>query len=444
MSSINKAVATAAAERAHGNTGLRSQGDAWIQTQKSTFTNWVNVQLEKGGHKQAEDDGVVDAFKNGVALIQMLEIVSGKPFKRYSRDPKLRVHQIENISNALSFLKEEGLTLVNIGPEDVADGNTKLVLGLIWTIIYHYQIAVALKNAPSANAKKTSAKDLLLEWVREQIPEYNISNFNKDWNDGRALCALVNKIAGEPWVLPNHREMQPESARRNAITAIDAAHEHLAIPKILEADDLTNPNLDDLSMITYISYFKTATRVQKEESSAVQQQATEPEPQPESKPEPEPEPEPQPEPEPEREVSQPVAVATGEQWVALYEYEAADADEVSLQEGDVVVNVEDVAEGWVKGTVQRTGETGMIPSNYLEKRGASQAAPEPQEEAPAATGDKKWVAMYDYDAADADEVSFKEGDVFVSVQIVDDGWATGTNERTGESGMLPSNYIEQH
>ena len=49
---------------------------------------------------------------------------------------------------------------MNIGPEDIVDGNAKLVLGLIWTIIYHYQIAAAFKNAPSANAKKNSAKDI--------------------------------------------------------------------------------------------------------------------------------------------------------------------------------------------------------------------------------------------------------------------------------------------
>jgi len=259
--SLPKGVAAAVANKAQGDTGLRSQGDAWIQTQTSTFTNWANVQLDKAGHAQAEDDGIVEHFKTGEALVQVLEAVSGKPFKRYNKKPRLRVHMIENVNHALAFMKEEKLTLVNIGPEDIVDGNAKLVLGLIWTIIYHYQIAAAFKNAPSANVKKNSAKDILLAWVNEQIPEYNIKNFNKDWNDGRALCALTNKIGGEPWLIPNHREMHPEGARRNAQTAIDTANEHLGIPKVLEVDDLVNPNLDDLSMMTYVSYFKTAKRV---------------------------------------------------------------------------------------------------------------------------------------------------------------------------------------
>eukprot|EP01135_Chromosphaera_perkinsii_P011212 Nk52_evm1s2360 gene=Nk52_evmTU1s2360 len=53
-----------------------------------------------------------------------------------------------------------------------------------------------------------------------------------------------------------------------------------------------------------------------------------------------------------------------------------------------------------------------------------------------------YVAMYDYDAGDSDEVTFVEGDRIYNVEIIDDGWMQGTVERTGESGMLPSNYVE--
>jgi len=51
-------------------------------------------------------------------------------------------------------------------------------------------------------------------------------------------------------------------------------------------------------------------------------------------------------------------------------------------------------------------------------------------------------ALYDYDAADDDEVSFLEGDTIVNVQPVDDGWVMGVVQSTGNSGMIPSNYIE--
>jgi hypothetical protein len=50
--------------------------------------------------------------------------------------------------------------------------------------------------------------------------------------------------------------------------------------------------------------------------------------------------------------------------------------------------------------------------------------------------------MYDYDAQDEDEVSFGEGDVITNCQVVDEGWVIGTVKRTGQKGMIPSNYIE--
>lgn len=51
-------------------------------------------------------------------------------------------------------------------------------------------------------------------------------------------------------------------------------------------------------------------------------------------------------------------------------------------------------------------------------------------------------ALYDYIAADSDEVTFKDGDVIVNVQSIDEGWMYGTVQRTGKTGMLPANYVE--
>ncbi|XP_009571221.1 PREDICTED: LIM and SH3 domain protein 1, partial [Fulmarus glacialis] len=55
---------------------------------------------------------------------------------------------------------------------------------------------------------------------------------------------------------------------------------------------------------------------------------------------------------------------------------------------------------------------------------------------------KRFRAVYDYNAADEDEVSFQDGDTIINVQQIDDGWMYGTVERTGDTGMLPANYVE--
>jgi len=60
-------------------------------------------------------------------------------------------------------------------------------------------------------------------------------------------------------------------------------------------------------------------------------------------------------------------------------------------------------------------------------------------------GDKGFTvrALYDYAAADKDEISFNENDVIINCQKVDDGWMTGTVQRTLLWGMLPANYVEK-
>jgi len=80
-----------------------------------------------------------------------------------------------------------------------------------------------------------------------------------------------------------------------------------------------------------------------------------------------PAPEPEPEPEPEPAPAPPAPSGGGEgRYVAIYDYAAADDDEVSFNEGDIIMNGEPIDEGWMTGTVERTGETGMLPSNYVE------------------------------------------------------------------------------
>lgn len=51
-------------------------------------------------------------------------------------------------------------------------------------------------------------------------------------------------------------------------------------------------------------------------------------------------------------------------------------------------------------------------------------------------------ALYDYAAQDHDEVSFRDGDIIINAQPIDEGWMYGTVQRTGKSGMLPANYVE--
>lgn len=83
-------------------------------------------------------------LKDGQNLICLLEMLSGQTLPR--ERGRMRVHQLQNIQIALNYIKLRKVRLVNIRPEDIVDGNQKLTLGLIWTIILHFQVSSLCSN----------------------------------------------------------------------------------------------------------------------------------------------------------------------------------------------------------------------------------------------------------------------------------------------------------
>lgn len=78
----------------------------------------------------------------------------------------------------------------------IVDGNLKLILGLIWTLILHYSISMPMwEDEDEEDAKKQTPKQRLLGWIQNKIPQLPITNFHRDWQDGKALGALVDNCA---------------------------------------------------------------------------------------------------------------------------------------------------------------------------------------------------------------------------------------------------------
>ncbi|KAF9971519.1 hypothetical protein BGZ73_005525 [Actinomortierella ambigua] len=157
--------------------------------------------------------------------------------------------------------------------------------------------------------------------------------------------------------------------------------------------------------------------------------------------------------------------------VVLYSYEAAEANEMSLVEGEILYNVSELDVGWWSGESEDGARSGLFPANYVEliehahpdyHEGAAAAeAAAAHEEAnhsaaaavatatPAGGGgghasDKPTaVALYDYVAGEPNEISFVEGETIVDIEQVTDDWWQGVNHK-GESGLFPANYVELH
>ena len=78
----------------------------------------------------------------------------------------------------------------------IVDGNLKLILGLIWTLILHYSISMPMwDDEDDEETKKLTPKQRLLGWIQNKVPQLPINNFNRDWRDGKALGALVDNCA---------------------------------------------------------------------------------------------------------------------------------------------------------------------------------------------------------------------------------------------------------
>lgn len=78
----------------------------------------------------------------------------------------MRVHHLNNVNKALSILEQNNVKLVNISSNDIVDGNPKLTLGLVWSIILHWQVHYHLKDLMS-ELQQTNLEKTLLAWCRQ-------------------------------------------------------------------------------------------------------------------------------------------------------------------------------------------------------------------------------------------------------------------------------------
>ncbi|KAK7430065.1 alpha-actinin [Neonectria magnoliae] len=261
-SSNSPADALAAVEPPH-DTGLTRMAFAeqqrWVTVQQKTFTKWLNAKLEA---KSIEVKDLVADLSDGIVLIHLLESLSNESLGRYASKPKLRVQRFENANLALDFIKSRGIQMTNIGAEDVVDGNRKIVLGLIWTLILRFTIS-------DINEEGMSAKEGLLLWCQRKTACYDeveVRDFSGSWNDGLAFCALLDIHRPD---LIDYDALDKSDHRGNMQMAFDIAHKEIGIPRLLDVEDVCDvAKPDERSLMTYIAYwFHAFSQMEKVENA---------------------------------------------------------------------------------------------------------------------------------------------------------------------------------
>ncbi|KAI2665485.1 Filamin-C [Labeo rohita] len=160
------------------------------------------------------------------------------------------------------------------------------------------------------DARKLTPKQRLLGWIQNKVPQLPINNFHRDWRDGKALGALVDNCA------PGHFEMcledfnmfdkhkqqfhcpldslvkreqtglvcvrfreafsatsltalikglcpdwetwDPSQPVENAREAMQQADDWLGVPQVIAPEEIVDPNVDEHSVMTYLSQFPKA------------------------------------------------------------------------------------------------------------------------------------------------------------------------------------------
>ena len=108
-----------------------SADPAWLRRQQRFFTAYVNSKLSK------RDESVNDLFedlKDGRVLKAFVEELSGTTIAGKQTSGNTIIQHVANLTPTFAFIKST-TKIVGIGPQDVADGNPGLVLGLLWSLI---------------------------------------------------------------------------------------------------------------------------------------------------------------------------------------------------------------------------------------------------------------------------------------------------------------------
>nr|XP_023400436.1 dystonin isoform X5 [Loxodonta africana] len=214
------------------------------KVQKKTFTKWINQHLMKV-RKHVND--LYEDLRDGHNLISLLEVLSGDTLPR--EKGRMRFHRLQNVQIALDYLKRHQVKLVNIRNDDITDGNPKLTLGLIWTIILHFQISDIHVTGESEDM---SAKERLLLWTQQATEGYagiRCENFTTCWRDGKLFNAIIHKYR------PDLIDMNTVAVQSNIANLEHAFYvaEKIGVIRLLDPEDVDVSSPDEKSVITYVS-----------------------------------------------------------------------------------------------------------------------------------------------------------------------------------------------
>ena len=246
----------------------------WEGVQNKTFRNWLNHILSSRDMKIADTE---TDLQDGIAFVALMEELSGKVWRcfvclflfpsadlslalqkvgKINTKPVFRIQKVNNLAVVMQFIKDEGIRVENLGPEDIVNGNLKMVLGLVWTLISHYHVQAG--GIGAAGGHGGSARATTLDWARRMATASGqpVDNLSSDWQDGKVLCAIVHTLRPD---LIDMDAVDNDSALNNLNLGLGVLEREFQVPHIVDAQDMEDC-VDEKSLITFLGEVMKATR----------------------------------------------------------------------------------------------------------------------------------------------------------------------------------------
>ncbi|CEF66745.1 Spectrin beta chain, erythrocytic [Strongyloides ratti] len=270
---------------------------------KEYCTEWINNVLQKCSSNYHVEE-LYNDLKSGIILSDVIYAFTGVKLK-LSPESFLnnKPVMIINLLMVIKAMENDGLFLVNSNPIDIYDGKPKIILGLVWQMMLHfdirnenvqqyhslsrfstnYSLLFLLKNKfiefPQQKKKLINAiigsikcltkiemtvksviesgkcNEIILYWLGEKLYKsygIKINNFSSDWQSGIAFMALIHMFRPE---LINMELIKTNSPKFNILLAIKYASKYLGIKNRLKVEDILSETPNDGAIAFYICQF---------------------------------------------------------------------------------------------------------------------------------------------------------------------------------------------
>jgi len=177
------------------------------------------------------------------------------------------MQELENLNIAITAIQKDNVKLVNIGSTDINEGNLRIILGLLWTLIHHYHInqldfldedsltqsqKLEHKDKPKVSGiKNLGAKEKLLKIVNEIVKPwgYEAKNLTTDFDDGKILQCLAHSRDPKTIRDPQQFGKDKHANVKESFESLDK----FGVPRVMDVEDVADKH-DEKAMMTLLGY----------------------------------------------------------------------------------------------------------------------------------------------------------------------------------------------